>query len=109
MALVAAGLEGEVIGRVELVGPLGSLKELIEAKAPYAKTPELFGFGLLRDFDVAQLAALVAPRPLTISEPSDRARGRARRPAALVRDVGHRGRPPAALPVGRARRTVPPE
>jgi hypothetical protein len=67
-------MEGEVIGRVELVGPLGSLKELIEAKAPYAKTPELFGFGLLRDFDVAQLAALVAPRPLTISEPSDRAR-----------------------------------
>ncbi|MHC5536802.1 alpha/beta hydrolase family protein [Singulisphaera rosea] len=74
MALVAAGLEDLAIDRVELSRPSGSLKELLEDKTPYEHSPELFCFGLLRDFDVAQLAALIAPRPLTISQPSERAR-----------------------------------
>lgn len=74
IALVAAGLETSAIGSVELRGSHGSLKELIESKAGYADSPELFCFGLLRDFDILQLAALVAPRPLTIVKPSERAK-----------------------------------
>jgi hypothetical protein len=73
MALVAAGLEDAAIAGLELRGSYGSLKELIEAKSSYAKSPELFCFGLLRDFDILQLAALAAPRPVSFVEPAERA------------------------------------
>lgn len=74
MALVAAGLEDAAIDRVELSRPQGSLKELLEDRTPYEHSPELFCFGLLREFDIAQLASLVAPRPLTITQAGERAR-----------------------------------
>ncbi|SIN81770.1 hypothetical protein SAMN05444166_1068 [Singulisphaera sp. GP187] len=74
MALVVAGLEEAAIDAVELRAPLGSLKELIETKQEYRLSPELFCFGLLEEFDVAQLAALIVPRKLTIREPNERAR-----------------------------------
>lgn len=74
IGLVAAGLDPSAIGSLELRGSYGSLKELIESKASYGNSPELFCFGLLREFDILQLAALVAPRPLAIVKPSDRAR-----------------------------------
>src|SRR5262249_49785970 len=75
MALVAAGLEDAAIAGLELRDAPGSLKELIESKASYNQSPELFCFGLLRDFDIAQLAAMAAPRPLTVIKPSARAQG----------------------------------
>lgn len=75
MALVAAGLEPDAIGGLELRESLGSLKELIESKAVYNNAPELYCFGLLEQFDVVQLAALSAPRPVTFLDPSERARG----------------------------------
>lgn len=74
MALVAAGLEENSVASVELRESYGSLKELIETKASYSKSPELFCFGLLSEFDVVQLAALVAPRPVVFAEPNERAR-----------------------------------
>jgi hypothetical protein len=52
----------------------GSLKEVIETDLAYPKAPELFCFGLLRDFDIPQLAATVAPRPVAFIKPSDRAK-----------------------------------
>ena len=73
IGLVAAALEEKAIGAVEISDPLGSLKELIEQRAPYGESPELFGFGLLHDFDVLQLAALVAPRGLRVVGSSPRA------------------------------------
>jgi dienelactone hydrolase len=73
-ALVAAGLEEEAIGQVELHGALGSLKEVIEQNWGADTVPELLSFGLLEAFDVKQLAALVAPRPVTFREPTDRAK-----------------------------------
>ena len=73
IGLVAAALENKSIAAVGVSHPLGSLKELIEKREPYAASPELFGFGLLHDFDVLQLAALVAPRPLRIADASPRA------------------------------------
>ncbi len=74
MALVAAGLEAKAVGSVEVSNPPGSLKEAIEANRQYSETPEVFCFGLLEAADVAQLAALCAPRPLTVTDAGERAR-----------------------------------
>lgn len=74
VALIAAALEPEAVQSVEVRRPLGSLKELLEEGRTYDKSPELFCFGLLRDFDVKDLAALVAPRPVRAVEASERAR-----------------------------------
>lgn len=65
-ALVAAGLEPRAIASVEQEGALGSLKELIARRTPYSQAPELFCFGLLEQFDLEQLAALAAPRPVRV-------------------------------------------
>jgi hypothetical protein len=71
-ALVAAPLAEKAVGRVELHGAYGSLKEVIEQNGVVDKTPELFCFGLLEAFDVKQMAALAAPRPVVFAEPSTR-------------------------------------
>ena len=63
-ATVAAALEEKAIGSLELRQPLGSLRELIEKNGGVNQQPELFCFGLLEQFDVPQLRALVAPRPV---------------------------------------------
>ncbi len=73
-SLVAAALESRAITAVTLRQPLGSLKEVLERDWPVTEAPELFCFGLLECCDVRQLAALVAPRPLRLLEPSDRAK-----------------------------------
>jgi hypothetical protein len=72
VALVAAGLEDQAIGRLELDGSLGSLKEVIEQNRSLEQMPELFCFGLLDAFDIKQLAALAAPRPITFRNASPR-------------------------------------
>lgn len=74
IALAAAALEEGAIGRVELVGPQGSLKEIVEGNRTLDQSPELFCFGLLERFDVKHLAALAAPRPVVVRSPSDRAK-----------------------------------
>ena len=75
MAVLAAAALGEqAIDEVELHGSRGSLKELIETNAAYQQAPELFCFGLLETFDVKQLVALAAPRPVRFVSPSDRAK-----------------------------------
>jgi len=74
LALASAALEVTSIDEVALNAPLGSLKSLIETRQEYAKSPELFNFGLLQEFDVVQLAALVVPRKLSIFEAKEDAR-----------------------------------
>jgi hypothetical protein len=71
-ALVAAGLEEEAISGVEMHGALGTLKEVIKRNGTVNATPEQFCFGLLEVFDVKHMAALVAPRPATFPEPTER-------------------------------------
>jgi len=73
-ALVAAALEPKAVGAVELHKPLGSLKQVIEESWGVNQKPELFCFGLLEAFDVAHLAALVAPRPLVLVDADERAK-----------------------------------
>lgn len=65
-ATVAAALEEKAIGGLELRQPLGSLREIIEKNVGVNLQPELFCFGLLEQFDVEQLRALVAPRPVAV-------------------------------------------
>ena len=73
-SLVAAALEPKAIAGVELSGSFGSLKEIIESNGSVDQAPELYCFGLLEQFDVKQLAAIVAPRPVTFRQPGERAR-----------------------------------
>ncbi len=64
IALVAAALEPNAIGRLELNECFDSLKKLIEQNWTVEKAPELFCFGLLEAFDIPQLSALISPRPV---------------------------------------------
>lgn len=72
--LVAAALEPKSVAKLEMHHPLGSLKEVIEQNWSVSEKPELFCFGLLESFDLRQIAALVAPRTLTMVAPGDRAK-----------------------------------
>ena len=74
IALIAAALAPETIDGVELHRPLGSLKEVLEEGRTYSQSPELFCFGLLRAFDLKQVALLVAPRPVRLVDASERAK-----------------------------------
>jgi hypothetical protein len=47
---------------------------LIEKNSLVEEMPEMFCFGLLESFDMLQLAAMSAPRPLRWANASDRAR-----------------------------------
>jgi len=61
-ALVAAALEPEALGGLELDGCRKSLKEVIEENRTVDQMPEMFCFGLLERFDIARLIDLVKPR-----------------------------------------------
>jgi hypothetical protein len=73
-ALVAAALETQTIGDLEIRQAPGSLKEPIESTTPFDKAPDRFCFGLLEGYDLAQLVALAAPRKVVVLGPSNRAR-----------------------------------
>jgi hypothetical protein len=66
VALCAAALEPKAVAGLELHQPMDSLKELIDKGVGVDKMPELFCFGLLQDFDMKELVALAAPRPVAI-------------------------------------------
>ena len=66
VALVAASLEPKAVAGLRLHQPMDTLKELIEKGFGVDKMPEMFCFGLLREFDMKELIALVAPRPVEI-------------------------------------------
>src|SRR6185295_6762019 len=72
-ALVAAGLEEKAIGGVELHGALTSPKQIIQDNQTVDKWPEMFCFGLLEAFDIKQLTALSAPRPVAFKQLSAQA------------------------------------
>jgi len=74
MALTAAALEQTAIAGLELQNAYGSLKEVIEGNLSYNAAPELFCCGLLEEFDVRELTALVAPREVRFVAASERAR-----------------------------------
>jgi hypothetical protein len=58
IALVAAAIETEAIGELQTVRPLVSLRDPILRDMTATEAPELFCFGLLEAFDIAQLREL---------------------------------------------------
>ena len=74
IALIAAALHPEPIAGIELHESFGSLREIIEHDLTARQVPELFCFGLLEAFDIKQLTALVAPRPVTFAAPTKQMR-----------------------------------
>jgi hypothetical protein len=66
MALIAAAVDSRSIGELQLHQCLPTLRGVVEENRLVTVSPELFCFGLLEHFDQAQLAALVAPRPLSL-------------------------------------------
>jgi len=58
-ALIGAGLHPQSLSKLELVDALPSLKTSIEKNWNVRTAPELFCFGLLEEFDIPQLRALV--------------------------------------------------
>ncbi len=65
VALVAAALEPDAISGVETFGAWTTLREVLDRNISAQEMPEMFAFGLLAEFDVAQIEQLVAPRPVT--------------------------------------------
>lgn len=72
IALVAAALDSESIKSVILEESFVSLVEIIEKDWTAESAPELFCFGLLRELDIVEIAALVAPRPIEFRSQSAR-------------------------------------
>jgi hypothetical protein len=65
IALIAAAIEKEAIGAVQVNDPLKSFKLLIEENRSVEQTPELFCFGLLEQFDIKEIVDMVSPRPVS--------------------------------------------
>jgi dienelactone hydrolase len=63
-SLVAAVLEPAAIAGLDGHNAMSSLKEVIGQDLSVDKFPELFCFGLLEEFDIPQLTALVGQRPI---------------------------------------------
>ncbi len=66
-ALIAAALEPAAISGVRLEESFRSLKEIIERDLDARQAPELFCFGLLDAFEIDDIRALVAPRPVELT------------------------------------------
>ncbi len=58
-------MESGTIADVQLHGCCKSLKQVIDYKLGVNRAPELFCFGLLEQFDIPHLEALIAPRVVT--------------------------------------------
>tara|TARA_R110002095_G_scaffold138534_1_gene120289 strand:+ start:260806 stop:263562 length:2757 start_codon:yes stop_codon:yes gene_type:complete len=70
--LVAAALEPAAITGVSLQDSYGSLKEILEQDKPVSQAPELFCFGLLKEFDIKAIVALAGSERVQFIEPSER-------------------------------------
>jgi len=66
IALVAAAVETDAVRDLTLARSLTSLREVIQRDMTVMDAPELFCFGLLEEFDIPQLSALVKPRPVVM-------------------------------------------
>ncbi len=68
--LIAAALDSQAIGRVETREGLASLKQVLTDNLIVSAQPEYFCFGLLEQFDIPQLEALVGRDRITRSDVS---------------------------------------
>jgi len=66
IATVAAALEPDAIGAITVHDSWRTLREVLDRNVSAQQMPEMFTFGLLAEFDVAQLEQLIAPRPVRV-------------------------------------------
>jgi hypothetical protein len=67
VALVAAALEPDLFGRLELQQSIPSLSDVYEHPAAYIKDPEIMCLDLYHDFDFNTLATIAAPANVKLS------------------------------------------
>jgi dienelactone hydrolase len=67
VAMVAAALEPELFGQVELQQSIPSLSDVFEHPSAYSKAPEVMCFNLYHDFDFNTLALIAAPAKVSLS------------------------------------------
>jgi hypothetical protein len=65
IALAAGALDSKVES-VEVHHTYGSLRELLDQGRTFPEAPELFTFGLLKEFDLLGITELVAPRKVSL-------------------------------------------
>ncbi|MDP6678209.1 MAG: hypothetical protein QGG72_04865, partial [Verrucomicrobiota bacterium] len=61
-----AAVQSGAISALKLHGPMRSLKEVIRENKGANQMPEMMCFGLLESFDLPQIEALIAPRPVVM-------------------------------------------
>jgi hypothetical protein len=66
IALLAAALEPEAVGGVEVYDSWRTLREVFDRNVTAQQMPEMFTFGLLEEFDVPQIEQLVRPRVVSV-------------------------------------------
>jgi hypothetical protein len=69
VALVAALLEPQAIGRATTIGGLTSLKQVLKDDLTVSAQPEYFCFGLLEQFDIPQLIAAAGEKRVEVRAP----------------------------------------
>ncbi|MFB3825956.1 MAG: alpha/beta hydrolase family protein [Bryobacteraceae bacterium] len=88
IALIAAAMDPQAVGGLELHDSYGTLKEVIEQNLGSNTAPELFCFGLLEHFDIRHLLALAAPRPVSMFAPGERVKKELAGVDAVYRALG---------------------
>ncbi len=71
MALMASAIETEAIDQLEMHDSLKSLHQVIDENWTVQQYPELFCFGLLKGFDLQDVARLVEPRKVVSGRSAD--------------------------------------
>ena len=66
LAARLAAVQSGAISALKLHGPMRSLKEVIRENKGANQMPEMMCFGLLESFDLPQIEALIAPRPVLV-------------------------------------------
>ncbi|MGC2402856.1 MAG: hypothetical protein WA510_23905 [Acidobacteriaceae bacterium] len=67
VALVAAALEPDLFGQVELQQSIPSLSDVFEHPSAYSKAPEVMCFNLYHEFDFNTLALIASPAKVNFS------------------------------------------
>lgn len=90
MCLCAAAADTHSKVNVTMHNSFASLRQIIELNRAANEVPELFCFGLLQEFDIAQLAALVAPQKVEFVAPTERVKSELSQLPALYQLLGIR-------------------
>jgi hypothetical protein len=68
MTLVAAAIDGSVIPVASLHDSMDTLKDILTNDIGANQQPEMFCFGLLKEFDIRELTALAGPERIRVNE-----------------------------------------